>query len=104
MLTVSVLRAALSANVPLPLGREGRGEDEDWRGVSVYPDPPPLGGEISTHHCKRMSTCRNTWTRHDDMTSIHRLQKVLDGTLADLAAVLNPLLDRFAKMKPDQDT
>jgi hypothetical protein len=39
----------------------------------------------------------------DDMPSIHRFQEMLDSMLANLAAVFDPFLDCFAKMKPDQD-
>jgi hypothetical protein len=61
------------------------------------------GEETSPYHCRRISACRNARTRHHDMTSLHRLQEMLDSTLANLAAVCDPLLDRLAKMKPDQD-
>jgi hypothetical protein len=71
----------LSANVPLPL----RGE------------------KISHHHWRGIFACRHACIGHDDASLLYRLQEMLDGALADLAAMPDSLLDRFAKMIPDQD-
>jgi hypothetical protein len=77
----SALGTALSANVPLPL----RGE------------------ETSRHHWRGISSCPNACIRHDDASLIYWLQEMIDGALADLAAVLNAFLDGLAKMVPDED-
>jgi hypothetical protein len=59
--------------------------------------------EASPYHCRRISVRRNALNRHDIMSSIHRLQEMLDRSFANLATVLNPFLDRFPEMIPDQD-
>ncbi len=51
-----------------------------------------------------MPSCRIARTRHADASLMYRLQEMFNRTLTDLAAVFDSLLDRFPKMKPDQDT
>ena len=62
--------------------------------------------------CHRITRLRLRWRPQPtrlggfgpcDGALIHRLQEMLDAVLSELAAAFDPLLNCFAKMKPDED-
>jgi hypothetical protein len=61
------------------------------------------GKKSAIHHRRGMAACQSACIRHNVVSLLYWLQEMLDGTLADLAAMLDSLLDRFAKMIPNQN-
>jgi hypothetical protein len=66
--------------------------------------PAPIGGFVARGLLLCLAPDQDQSSKGSEaIKSMHGPQETVDGTVADLAAVFNPLVDRFPEMEPNEN-